>query len=421
MSSRAFRTSPEVADLIRQVEATQGWSAKQGPKVVQFLHPDGEQVIRLGNTADAGDVKQAISVLTKFGVLSSFDTAGKAVTETVTVRRDEQEWIDPYPNWSVFEKSKKVWKAARDYAVATSKPLLDIGGAEYYLIDDRVLATFIARVLPKIKDRYFGVGGTREVYDYLRSTGNAVREHQDDESSLWVVRTVWSDEGAEVIIRNPRKAVSDYEIERQRKERKLREEEVSQRLRAPQDDLVITHTDPKPPICEEPVVDMLDLTEEEQQILDEALRRRALLTCPECKEVGNEFVAANPQGLALHRKAAHGIEAKGTSHLTVVSKIKPGDPKAEVGIAFQMLAEAMDAFMVKAEPNEALISEVAALGTQVAEMQQEMAFLRADNEVQRLRAQRAEEVIGCIRLAFDTQPMHQAAASTIDLLPPVKD
>lgn len=352
MSSRGYRTSPEVSDLIRAVESAAGWSTRQGPKVVQFLHPDGEQVIRLGNTADAGDVKQAIGVLTKFGVLSTGTTKNDVVTETVIVRRDEQEFIDPYPHWSVFEKSKKVWKAARDYAAATGKPLMETGGAEFYLIDDKKLAFFISKVLPKIRERYHGEGGTREVYDYLRSTGNAVHENAEDETSLWVVRTQWSDEGAEVIIRNPRRAVSDYEKEQQRKERKLREEEVSQRLRAPQDDLVITKVKPDPEPA--PVIDS-------------------------------------------------------------------DDPKAEVHTAFAYLIEAMDEFMAKADPNKALIADLLSLGEQLETLKTEVAFMRADNEVQKRRADRAEEIIGCIRLAFDTQPMHQAAASTIDLLPPNKD
>lgn len=420
MASRS-KPSPEVADLIRTVEAVEGWSVKVNSRVAQFLHPDGQQVLRLDLGADATDLKRTKAALDKFGVLGG-DTITQTTREDVVIRRDEVE--DPYSYMSIYEKGKKVWKAMRDYAVATNKPMALFGSDEFFVIEDKKLAFFVAKVLPKIATTYEGPGGSREVYDYLRATGNALRERDDDDNSLWVCRTQWNEGETTVLIRSPRKAISDYERNRLRKEARLREEEVSQRLRAPQDDLTITKKEPATDCpTEEPAMpDTIDLTDEAKALLDEAQKRKEMLTCPECKAEGEEYVAGNPQGLAMHRKSRHGVEPKGTSHLTVVSKIKPTDPKAEVGIAFQMLAEAMDLFMTKADPNEALIGEVARLGTQVAEMQQQINFLKADHDSAVSRAERAEEIIECIRLAFESQPIVQAAASTIDLLPmPPKD
>lgn len=421
--SNTRKPNPDVADIIRAVEGAEGWNIRQNNRFAQFLHPDGQQVIKIDLAADATDIKRTKAALDKYGVFGG-DVLTQTTSEEVVIRRDEVE--DPYSYMSIYEKGKRVWKSMRDYAVATNKPLAVFGDAEFFVVDDKPLAFFIGKVLPKITTTYQGPGGKREVYDYLRSTGNSLRERDDDDNSTWVCRTAWNEGETVVLIRNPKRAVSDYERNRLRKEARLREEEVSQRLRAPQDDLVITNVNDKdtPTDCtpEEPTVPTaIDLTAEQQVLLTEAQKRKEMLTCPECKTEGTEFVAGNPQGLAAHRKSQHGVQAKGTSHQTVVPKIKPGDPKEGIGTAFTLLAEAVDEFLAKTDPNEALIAEVAALGTQVAEMQQKIQFLSRDLADAQNRAEKAEDIVACVRLAFDTQPMAQAAASTIDLVAVPKD
>lgn len=132
------------------------------------------------------------------------------------------------------------------------------------------------------------------------------------------------------------------------------------------------------------------------------------MTCPEC----TTFVARNPQGLAAHRKSKHGVD--GTTYVpSLVGKVTPGSPIAEVGMAFEMLREALA--KVTSEVDHTSCEE------DVAEARKEGQYQRADAEVQRKRAEKAEETLNLIWLAFSTMPQHKAVADILDLLPPLKD
>jgi hypothetical protein len=409
MATSRGKTSPDVALLIKRVEMDPRFrvEVKDGSNKVNVTGPDGQPLI-ISLNADPTDMRRAERALERMG-LRDGSPASQAprVTESVTVRKTSEN-TDPYPNQTVFEKAKKVWKGARDYAAAKNKSLMEVDGVEFYMIDDKPLAYFVARHYPKIQ-HYAGPGGKQEIYDFLRSTGNYARERDEDENSIFIVRTEWSDSGLAVVVRNPRKAVSDYERNKQRQEAKIREQEVSQALRAPQDDLVVMKIEPK---SKPTPADIPSIDSEAAAALKREQERIASLTCPECKAEDKEFVAKNPQGLAGHRKAQHNVQ--GTTYKpSVVGKIDPDSPLAEIGMAFDMLRDALTRAtgLVVHENCEQRISEA----------EHEAAFQKADAQVQRERAERAEQTLACIRIAFDTLPVNKAVAETLDLIPPVTE
>lgn len=421
MSTRTGKVTPEVALLVKKAELADGWSVTERQRRFDIFAPGQEVPVQIGKDADATDLRRAQSALSRLGLDKASGKTPPAPprqTETVTTRPAQ----DPYPNWSIYEKAKKVWKAAKDYAVATGRPLLLQGDAEYFLIDDgKPLAFFIGKVLPKIK-YYDGPGGQREVYDFLRSTGHCVREKQEDETSLWIVRTEWTDNGVAVVVRHPRKAVSDYERERLRKESKVTPHEAGEdREPAP-----VTVTTIAERVAEqvaaaeaaalEAIVQAGEEpgatpTPEDARLLAEARARQESLTCPECKGQKKKFVADNPQGLAAHRRAKHGVQGS-TYTPSVVGKITADGPLAEVGAAMEMLRESVLLTVQRA-------IDPAPYEAQIIDLTREADFQKADAQVQRERAERAEQTLQCIRLAFDTLPVNKAVAETLDLLPPV--
>lgn len=472
MSTRTGKVTPEVALLVKKAEISEGWSVQERQRRFDIFAP-GEQVpVQIGKDADATDLRRAQSALSRLGLDKAVTAAPPKppkVSESVTT----QPATDPYPTWTIYEKAKKVWKAAKDYAVSNGKPLLEQGGAEYFLIDDKPLAFFIGKILPKIK-HYDGPGGQREVYDYLRSTGHCVREKQEDETSLWIVRTEWTDDGVEVVVRHPRKAVSDYEKERARKERKVTPHEAGEdREPAP----VETWT-PLPVVIgsivqekrsqgalfkvhsllcnkdasvvlypvegnagslasrevtakilaqnyvlvsqesftgEEPgeVAPEPGPTPEDARLLAEARARQEALTCPECKVQKKKFVADNPQGLAAHRRSKHGVHGT-TVKPDAVGRIDPQGPLGEVGMAMEMLRESVLLTVQRA-------IDPAPYEERINDLEREVQYQQADAQVQRERAERAEQTLACIRLAFDTLPVNKAVAETLDLIPPVTE
>lgn len=416
MSTRTGKVAPEVALLVKKAEISEGWSVQERQRRFDIFAP-GEQVpVQIGKDADATDLRRAQSALSRLGLdkaQASTPPRPPKVSEQVTT----QQVSDPYPTWTIYEKAKKVWKAAKDYAVATGKPLLEVEGAEYFLIDDKPMAFFIGKVLPKIK-HYDGKGGQREVYDFLRSTGHAVREKQEDETSLWVVRTEWSDAGVEVKIRSPRKAVSDYERERQRKESKVTPHEAGEdrepgpvtitKVEVEHEGQTIDLTDK---VAEKVGERMAEPTPEDAALLEQARARQEALTCPECKTQKKKFVADNPQGLAAHRKSKHGVNGT-TVKPDAVGRIDPSGPLGEVGMAMEMLRESVLLTVQRA-------IDPAPYEAQISDLEREVEYQKADAQVQRERAERAEQTLACIRLAFDSLPVNKAVAETLDLLPPV--
>jgi hypothetical protein len=348
---------------------------------------------------------------------------------------------DPYPNISIQEKAFRVWKGATDYAKAKACQIGLYDGVEFYVIDDKPLKYFIGRHFPKIK-HHLGAGGTREIYDFLRSTGNYARERDDDDTSIIIVRREFSNGGSEVIFRSPRRAVSEWEKEQARKERKVtpheagedrepepvvvttveqREAEEKARQQAEADKIAVEAIAAAGE-AEEPTGgtpgETIDLTTptgapspEDLRLLAEARAAREALTCPECP-AETPFVARNPQGLAAHRKSKHGVD--GTTYTpSVLGKVTADSPIAEVAMAFDMLREALSKVTEQADHTECE-------GT-LAEARKEAQYQRADAEVQRKRAERAEETLNLIWLAFSTMPQHKAVAEILDLLPPLKD
>lgn len=375
---------------------------------VNILGPKGEPLI-IGLDADSADFRRAQRALERMGLRSEDQPPAPQVRQRVKTTTI----TDPYPNITVYEKAKKVHKGATDYARATGKPIGLYDGVEYFVIDDKPLKYFIGKHYPKIA-YYSGPGGTQEIYDFLRSTGNYARERQDDDTSMIIVRVDFAEVGGPVQWRSPRGPVSDWQREQSRKEAKLTAKEAGEdREPAPVTVRKIAVPKPGPTPADagsapEPAVasagDAVP-NPEDLRLLAEARARQAALHCPECAAVDTEFVAKNPQGLSAHRKGAHGVEGK-TYTPSVVGKITSDSPLAEVGVAFDMLREAL--------------SKVVG-GIDHAECERETEFQKADAQVQRERAERAETTLACIRTAFDTLPVNKAVAEVLDLLPPVKE
>lgn len=409
MSTRTGKTNPDVALLIKRVEMDTRFKVemKTGSNKVDIVGPDNQPLI-LSLNADTTAVRRAERALTRMGLGQE---PAPRVREQVTVRKTS-EVTDPYPDISIYEKAKKVWKGARDYAVAEGKSLLSINGADFYLVDDKPLAYFIGRHYRKIQ-HYAGPGGKQEIYDFLRSTGNYARERQEDESSVFVIRAEWSESGAEVVVRNPRKAVSDYERERLRKESKVTPKEAGEdREPAP---FIVTHKEPEQVIdldSRRTPADVPSIDPEAAAALAREQERKAALTCPECMTDGKEYVAKNPQGLSGHRRAAHGVQGT-TYRPSVVGKIEPDSPLAEVGMAFDMLRDAL------AKVTGTVVHSICE--DQISEAQREAEYQKADAQVQRERAERAEQTLACIRIAFDTLPVNKAVSEVLDLIPPVTE
>lgn len=412
MATGRGKTSPDVALLIKRVEMDPRFTAeiKGGANKVNILGPEKQPLI-LSLNADPTDIRKAERALERMGLRDGSPASQTPqVTESVTVRKTS-DTTDPYPNQTVFEKAKKVWKGARDYAIATGKSLMAVDGVEFYMIDDKPLAYFLGRHYPKIK-HYAGPGGKQEIYDFLRSTGNYGRERDEDENSIFILRTEWSDSGLAVVVRNPRKAVSDYERERLRKESKVTPKEAGEdREPFP---VVVTKVEP------EVVIDLDSPTPADVPSIDPVAaaalvreqERLAALTCPECLALGKTYTAKNPQGLAGHRKGQHGIQ--GTTYKpSVVAKIEPDSPLAEVGTAFEMLRDAL------AKVTGTL--DHTACEKTLAEALREMQHQTASADQQRQRAERAEETLACIRVAFDTLPVNKAVSEVLDLIPPVTE
>lgn len=422
MATSRGKTSPEVALLVRRVEMDERFKVdkKSATNKVNILGPKGEPLI-IGLEASGTDIRRAERALERMGLRSADQPEAPQVRQRVTTRPA----VDPYPNVTIYEKAKKVHKGATDYARATGKSVGLYDGVEFFIIDDKPLSYFVAKHYSKIQ-HYAGPGGKQEIYDFLRSTGNYARERDDDDTSIMIIRATFAEPGgAPVLFRSPRKAVSDWERDKQRKDARLTPQEAGEDREPGPVTIRQKPVEPTEPAPENAVID-LDKKQvipvpvptpprpspEDQRLLAEAKAREASLTCPECKAEGVEFVAKNPQGLSGHRRANHGIQ--GTTYKpSVVGKIEPGSPLADVGTAFDMLRDALNKVTAEADHSACEID--------LAQATEEAEFQAADAQVQRRRAERAEETLHLIWTAFNEYPQHKAVAEILPLLPPMKD
>lgn len=107
---------------------------------------------------------------------------------------------------SVLEMSKRVWSRARQYALTNSVDTQEHGGRQFYIVD-KPLSYFIAAEFPHLVPYE---GGKEKIYDFLRSTSNAVylgsrrTEGAEPPIKRWLIATEWSEAGTAVIIRHPR-------------------------------------------------------------------------------------------------------------------------------------------------------------------------------------------------------------------------
>lgn len=371
MATARGKISPDVALLMRRVEMDERFKVEQkaGNNKINILGPEGQPLI-LSMDADSTDMRRAERALERMGL-----RADERPAPTTRQRVTTKPATDPYPNVTVYEKAKKVHKGATDYAKAKGVPIGLYDGVEFYVIDDKPLKYFISKHYPKIQ-HYQGTGGRQEIYDFLRSTGNYAREKQDDDTSAIIVRVEFAEVGGPVKWRSPRGPVSDWQKERERKERNLTAKEAGE--------------DREP----EPVtITSVEEREREKQAEADRIALEAIVAAGEADEpTGDE------PGEVIDLTAPAGASA-----------VEIG----EVDQAFEMLKEAI------AKATSGL--DHSSCEGSLAEARREEQYQRADAQVQRQRAERAEETLNCIWLAFSTMPQHKAVAEILPLLPPLKD
>lgn len=360
MATSRGKTSPDVALLIRRVEMDERFRVdpKPGNNKVNITGPEGQPLI-ISLDADSTDFRRAERALERMGL-----RADERPAPTTRQRVTTKPATDPYPNITVYEKAKKVWKNVTDYAKATAKPIGLYDGIEFFIIDDKPLKYFIGKSYPKIK-HYTGPGGTQEIYDFLRSTGNYAREHADDDTSAIIVRVEFAEVGGPIKWRSPRGPVSDWQREQARKEAKVTPHEAGEdREPFP---VVVTHKDDVEP----------ESGGEPGEVID--------LDAPKPEETGE---VQEPTGATT-------VEIE------------------EVDQAFEMLKEAI------AKATGGL--DHSTCEEREAQAHAEAQYQRADAANQRLRAEKAETTLHLIWLAFSEMPQHKAVAEILPLLPPLRD
>lgn len=376
MATGRGKTSPDVALLVRRVEMDERFRVdpKPGNNKINITGPKGEPLI-VSMDADSTDFRRAERALERMGLRSAEQPAPPTTRQRVTTKPAG----DPYPNITVYEKAKKVHKGATDYAKAKKVPIGLYDGVEFFIIDDKPLKYFIGKHYPKIQ-HYSGPGGTQEIYDFLRSTGNYARERQDDDTSAIIVRAEFAEVGGPVRWRSPRGPVSEWQAEQARKEAKVTAKEAGE--------------DREP----FPVV-VTTVEERDKQAEADKAALEAIVAAGEAEEPGE---TTEPTG---------GTEPgdRGDSAPAGATSIEIG----EVDEAFTLLREAI----TKATSG----LDHASCEEAVASARQETQYQAADAMHQRRRAEKAEETLNLIWLAFSTMPQHKAVAEVLPLLPPLKD
>jgi hypothetical protein len=356
-----------MALLIRRVEMDERFkidTKQNGFNKVNILGPEGQPLI-VALDADSRDFRQAERALERMGLRSEEQPPAPQVRQRVTTTPAK----DPYPNITIYEKAKKVWKGATDYAKAKGVPVGIYDGVEFFLIDDKPLKYFIGKHYPKIQ-HYSGPGGTQEIYDFLRSTGNYARERQDDDTSAIIVRCEFAESGGPVQWRSPRSAVSDWQREQARKEAKVTAKEAGE--------------------DREPAPVVVTTVEERRKAKEDEDKRIA------------EEAALNLIANAVIEEQASGVTEPAPTPSTVATLEQIG----EVNEAFTMLREALTRALD---------------GADHVACERETEFHKADAQVQRERAERAETTLHLIWTAFNEYPQHKAVAEILPLLPPMRD
>lgn len=106
---------------------------------------------------------------------------------------------------SIFDRSRSVWANARSHCERNGYPSEVHEGVLFYRVD-KPLSYFITAVFP---DMLAYEGGRRPIYEFLRSTCNAVnlnsKTRDDDEAPVtqhaWLIRDSWNDSGTVVMFR----------------------------------------------------------------------------------------------------------------------------------------------------------------------------------------------------------------------------
>lgn len=423
MATARGKTSPDVALLVRRVQMDERFKVddKRSNNKINITGPEGQPLI-ISQDADTSDVRRAERQLERMGLRQADQPAPKTRQRVTTTPL-----IDPYPNITVYEKARKVHKNATDYAKAKQVAIGLYDGVEFYVIDEYPLKYFIGKSYPKIK-HYSGPGGTQEIYDFLRSTGNYAREKQDDDTSAIIVRVEFSESGAPIQWRSPRGPVSDWQREQARKEAKLTPHEAGEdREPAP----VVTYT-PLPIVIGSHVRRLPSRKRETDSIYQVTRMSRDVIVILGISgpDQGVEHTIKGAKAMADGFEvvrfdiAKHAEAVEPTPEPTPEPVVEEPTPEPvpvpasepeieEVEQAFEMLKEALS------RATGGLDHTVCEEG--LAEARQEAQFQRADAQVQRERAQRAEETLNLIWLAFSTMAQHKAVAEILPLLPPLKD
>jgi hypothetical protein len=358
MATARGKTSPDVALLLRRVQMDERFrvETKGSHNKVNITGPLGEPLI-VSLDADTGDVRRAERALERMGLRSADQPVERTRSQRVTTKPA----TDPYPNITIYEKARKVWKGATDYAKAKGVAVGLYDGVEYFIIDDKPLKYFIGKHYPKIQ-HYSGPGGTQEIYDFLRATGNYAREREEDDMSVIIVRCEFAEAGGPVIFRSPRSAVSDWQREQARKEAKLTPHEAGE------------DREPGPvTVRRKPVAKPVETPE----------------------EIVERIVIDDPEPVVQ----------------TPTTEVAPADLE-DVNEAFEMLQDTLKRAIGHLD-HSACEGDLAAAN-------QEAQYQRADAAKQRLRAEAAEQTLHLIWLAFSEMPQHKAVSEILPLLPPLK-
>jgi hypothetical protein len=137
--------------------------------------------------------------------------------------------VEKPPEITILDRSKKVWDAARRYCEHEYRPTriiqVEVSGSQVgatYWECDKPLSYFITMCWPNITEY---VGGRQPIYDFLRSTTNAVNiggKHDDEMvgepvTHSWLIRNDWHEMGGKTLFRTMTREPTD----RDRREARL--------------------------------------------------------------------------------------------------------------------------------------------------------------------------------------------------------
>lgn len=112
--------------------------------------------------------------------------------------------IEDVPEITLLDRAKSVWFRAREYCAQNTRPTRNVEGVVFWEAD-KPLAYFLKQVWPELTAYE---GGRQPIYDFLRSTANAVNvgaKHDDEMIGTaihsWLIRDEWNEAGGTTVFR----------------------------------------------------------------------------------------------------------------------------------------------------------------------------------------------------------------------------